>query len=289
MAVINAPRAARLRLRLMPGATYSRHADRARRAGFRDLRLVLSFDCDTREDAEVAPAVHARLSELGVTPVYAVPGALLREAADVYRAFAEDGSEFLNHGGREHTYFDAAQGRHASCFFYDEIGPDRVAQDVAEGDRAVTEVIGAKPRGFRTPHFGTYQSDAELRFLHARLQELGYRFSTSTTPYYAVSRGPVFDDFGLPEFPVSGTHSAPLEILDSWSCFAAPDRLRSPADFAREAAELARAHAAAGPGLINVYADPSHVHGEDSFFAAVEAFVEVARPCGYDDLLELVA
>ena len=121
-----AARAARLRARVDEGGWMRRQAKLARRAGIDGLYLVLSFDCDTDEDARSRSEVHERLLELGVRPVYAVPGELLGEARASTGASPKTGAEFLNHGGREHTYFDEELGRHASCFFYDEQDPDAV-------------------------------------------------------------------------------------------------------------------------------------------------------------------
>jgi hypothetical protein len=277
--------AERIRLRLEPGSYFRRHATRARRAGIDRLRFVLSFDCDRAEDAAVAEAVHERLLGMGIRAVYAVPGELLQAGAEVYGRIAASGAEFLNHGGRTHTYFDEALGRHASCFFYDQIGAEAVSADIAYGDKLVREVLGTSPRGFRVPHFGTYQQPGQLRFLHGRLAEHGYAFSTSTVPAWGLREGPVVRRFGLPELPVSGLASAPLEILDTWSCFEAPDRTRTPAEFVDEAERLAHGHATAGPGLINIYGDPSHIHERREFFDAVAAIAAVSTPSGYADVL----
>ncbi len=155
-----------VRARLRPSAIFRRYAARARAQGFGKVHFVLSLDCDTDEDIAVVWDLHARLLEIGVRPVYAVPGELLQRGEKTYRRIADTGAEFLNHGYREHTYFDPARGDYASCFFYDQQSPEIVREDVVQGDRALREVLGVVPRGFRTPHFGTYQRPAQLRHLH---------------------------------------------------------------------------------------------------------------------------
>jgi len=265
-----------------------RHARLARRAGIDRVYLVLSFDCDTADDATVVGALHERLARLGVRPTYAVPGELLRHAADTYVPLAADGGEFLNHGGVEHTYFDYDLDRHASCFFYDQLEPGRVAKDVEDGDRAVQEVLGRRADGFRAPHFGTYQRQDHLRHLHRVLQRLGYRFSTSTVPRFGFRHGPVSSRFGLPELPVTGVPSSPIEVFDTWAFFAAPDRSHTPADYLREALTLAEMLGELDAGLINVYGDPIHVHNRPEFFEAVEAWASVAEPVSYAELLDRV-
>jgi peptidoglycan/xylan/chitin deacetylase (PgdA/CDA1 family) len=210
--------------------------------------------------------------------MYAVPGALLEQGAPVYRRLAEGGAEFLNHGGASHTYYDETLGRHRSCFFYDEIGPDAVRRDIEDGQRIVESVLGVAPLGFRTPHFGTFQRPEDLLFLHGVLRDVGVRYSSSTTPLFGYRYGPVFDRFGLPEVPVTGMASAPLDILDTWGCFRAPDRTRTPDDYRAEGTAVADRLATAGAGLLNVYGDPSHVHDHEEFFATVERWLQVAEP-----------
>jgi hypothetical protein len=265
-----------------------RHARLARRVGIDRVFLVLSFDCDTTEDAAVAPEVNRRLADLGVAPTYAVPGALLRQGADTYRHLAGSDAEFLNHGGVDHTYFDEAHGRYASCFFYDDLDPDQVRRDIEEGDEIVEDVLGRRATGFRTPHFGTYQRPRQLRHLHDVLSGLDYRFSTSTTPRFGFWHGPVSRRFDLPEIPVTGTPRAPFEILDTWAFFAAPDRVHEADDYLAQAEMLAGAFKTAGAGVINVYADPIHIHDRPEFFEAVAAWTRVAEPISYTCLLDRI-
>jgi hypothetical protein len=221
--------------------------------------------------------------------VYAVPGQLLKRGADVYGRIAADGAEFINHGHREHTYFDERLGRYASSYFYDTLAPDEIRVDIEMGDRTLRDVLGIRARGYRTPHFGTYQRPRQLGYLHDVLKSIGYQFSTSTVPLYGLRYGPLFSRFGLPELPVSGTYSRPLEILDSWRCFAAPDRLHTPDDYLREAVDLADALVKAGGGILNLYADPSHVHGSDQFFEAMEHCSARAQATSYEGLLRELA
>ncbi len=268
---------------------WRRYASLARAAGLTRLYFIMSLDCDTVDDIAVARKVHARLLDLGIKPAYAVPGALLRQGAEVYRGIHASGGEFLNHGYTEHMYFDAAQGSYASCFFYDRLARDQVREDIREGDSCLREVLGIMPQGFRAPHFGTFQRPGQLRFLHGVLRELGYRFSSSTMPYYAFRCGPVFRQFGLWEIPVSGRDSSPLNILDSWSCFTAPDRTLSPGAYFREGAAMAEIHRQQGVGLLNYYVDPSHIHDQELFYQTVACWLRVAQPVNYRQFLEEAA
>ncbi|MBS1141847.1 MAG: polysaccharide deacetylase family protein [Proteobacteria bacterium] len=275
-----------LRSRYFHAGLMRRYGELARAQSCNALYLVLSFDCDTAEDIDVVGELHQRLVDIGVAPVYAVPGQLLEKGELVYRRIHESGGEFISHGYVEHTYFDHAKGRHASCFFYDQVGPEAVAQDVSAADKCLRDVLGIRPQGFRTPHFGTYQQPAQLEYLHGLLRQLSYAFSTSTTPYHAFRYGPLAPADGLVEIPVSGMGSAPLTILDSWACFAAPDRTMTSTDYLREAAGAGRNYRQAGSGILNYYADPSHIHDQAEFIRAVESWLTIAEPVNYRSLLE---
>lgn len=272
--------------KLNPDGLRDRYAALAAHAGFDQLYFVLSFDCDTADDIRVVEDVHGRLADMGAKPVYAVPGELLQRGEKVYRRLAEAGAEFINHGYTEHTYFDQQQGVHASCFFYDQLSPATVEQDIVDGDACLKSLLGVTPRGFRAPHFGTFQKPAQLRFMHSVLQRLGYAFSTSTLPVYGLRFGPVFGDFGVLELPVSGMGSSPTTLLDSWGCFVAPGRRRGPEDYRNEGKRAAEVLSKGRVGLLNYYADPSHIHDQDVFFETVAAWLSVARPVHFGELLE---
>lgn len=277
----------RLRHRLDHDGLFERYAALCRRQGLERVWLVLSFDCDTDEDARVVESVHGRLMEIGVCPVYAVPGEVLRQSPDVYGRIAATGAQFINHGNRAHTYFDPRQGHNVSSFFFDSAEPAVVQRDIVAGDRALREILGVETDGFRAPHFGTFQRPRQLRWLHQVLRsELCYRFSTSTVPLWSFRYGAVFERFGLPEVPLTGGVEAPFNILDTWGFFAAPNRSRTAADFEREATLLAETFAGLGVGVINVYGDPSHIHDRDEFFRAVERWQEIAEPSDYGRLLD---
>lgn len=265
---------------------YDRYAVLAKRAGIDRPYFILSFDCDTTDDISVAWDIHSRLLNMGVRPVYAVPGEILKKGEPVFRRILESGGEFINHGYTEHTYFDTARDRYASCFFYDELTLNAVRDDIVRGDECLREVLGITPKGFRTPHFGTFQRPHQLRFLHDTLKELGYLFSTSTTPLYAYRLGPLFRNFGVCEIPVSGMGTSPLTILDTWGCFAAPNRTLSQEDYRREGKLAGEILGNMGTGIMNYYADPSHIHESEIFFETVGQWLAVAQSVTYGELLE---
>lgn len=247
--------------------------------------FILSFDCDTEEDIDVALGVHSKLQEMGITPVYAVPGELLKKGEKIYRKIHEKGAEFINHGGCEHTYFDKEKQRHASCFFYDQQSQEDLRKDIFLGHKTLQDVLGTTANGWRTPHFGTFQKPEYITFLYSILNELDYTFSTSTSPVMAYQYGPLFKNEGIIEIPVTGIYSQPLNIMDTWAYFAAPDRTKSPSEYIKSAQHLAH-FARKCPTLINIYGDPSHIHNKPEFFEAMALLVKSAENVNYTQLLE---
>jgi hypothetical protein len=266
---------------------FRRYVGLARERAINQSYFILSFDCDTQEDSKVVWDVHTRLTDMGVKPVYMVPGMLLEQASSVYQRIARTGAEFINHGYREHTFFDQDSGRYASCFFYDRLSRKEIEEDIQAGDKALRSVLGITPAGFRTPHFGTFQKRRDIRFIHAVLKKYNYFFSSSTVPYYGFRYGPLFDLDGIKEFPLSGSWSKPLSILDSWSCFGAADRSMHEQDYLREARDISAFFSGKkAAGILNFYADPSHIAGKEEFFEAVRLWKEAGTSTTYSGFLQ---
>jgi hypothetical protein len=63
---------------------WKRHAHLARNAGLKRLFLILSFDCDTDQDAQQVMKLHKQLLAIGIRPTYAVPGEILQEHKEIF-------------------------------------------------------------------------------------------------------------------------------------------------------------------------------------------------------------
>ena len=275
----------RLIRRLPPSFLWMLFAKKNRKI-FKKSHFILSFDCDTEEDIAVALEVQAKLQDMGITPVYAVPGELLKKGETVYKKIFESGAEFINHGGRSHTYFDTIHDRHASCFFYHEQPVEILREDIIQGHQTLQDVLGFIPKGWRTPHFGTFQNTENLNFLYSTLKELQYDFSTSTVPGMAYRYGPVYKKNGLIEIPVTGIFSEPFNIMDTWAYFAAPDRMKTPNNYLKDLQHLAE-FAFRHPILINIYGDPSHIYDKPEFFESMKVLVQKSQNINYSQLIEI--
>jgi peptidoglycan/xylan/chitin deacetylase (PgdA/CDA1 family) len=257
--------------KLNPNLLYGRYGKLAKRQGLDRPYFILSFDCDTEKDAAVVEEVHNRLVGIGVHPVYAVPGELMEKHANVFKRIASTGSEFMNHGYKIHTYYDDTISDYQSCFFYDRISEDRIIEDITKGHDTHLHVLGKAPNSFRVPHFGTFQRRRQLKFLHHCLSRLGYQFSSSTEPLYAFRYGPLKDVGNrLREVPVSGCFDDPLIILDSWGFMIRKFGNRNEELYKEQMKKMVLWFTKRKlPGLLNFYADPSHVIHSNSFFEAI--------------------
>lgn len=275
--------------RVFPQLFWQWYSLQARQQGFDRLYLVLSFDCDTRQDIEAAEGLHVWLSEHNIKTTFAVPGVQLEEGAMVYRAIARLGADFINHGARSHTEWK--KDRYVSSAFYHLMSPQEVIDDIRKGHDILTRVTGRTPIGFRGPHFGRFQERWQLELIYSTIKQLGYRFATTTVPMYGLLHGPANRVAGLFEFPLSGSALAPISILDSYSYIVSPRERFVTDNYAlllMRTVERLKAWKVAG--LLNIYVDPSHVSKNDLFFDAMEYVVEQGIPSlQYPDVLAMLA
>lgn len=257
--------------RLTPGLLYERYGRLAREQGLEEAYFILSFDCDTEKDAAVVEEVHDRLLEIEIRPIYAVPGELMEKHEKSFKHIASTGSEFINHGYKIHTYYDDTLMDYRSCFFYHRISEDGIIEDITKGHDTHLHIFGKSPNSFRVPHFGTFQRQRQLKFLHHLLSRLGYQYSSSTEPLYGFRYGPLRDvGSGLKEVPVSGCFDDPLIILDSWGFMIRKFGNRNEELYKEQMEKMVRWFTERKlPGLLNFYADPSHVIHSNSFFEAM--------------------
>jgi len=278
-------RAARSALRGRTPHPFEELSAKAGALAIDDLSIVLSFDCDTPGDAIAAKDLDAQLVKRGIARSYAVPGSMLSEAAECYRALAQNGASFLNHGGLAHA--EEREDRYHAVTFYEEMSSEAVVSDMREGHRIVSDVIGVAPRGFRAPHFGSFQQPEQRRLIYDTARSLGYRFCSDTLPASGYARGPVFDVGSLYEFPLTGSVEEPNVILDSWNYLA--DRVNYrllPEFFDRFSATIDFFTKRRLPVLLNFYVDPSHVANDDYFLNSLDyALARGARFSSFEDVL----
>lgn len=277
-----------LLFRLAPSLFWRGYEQKARAAGIKELYIVLSYDCDTPEDARASLELFDWLASRAVSATFAVPGAQLLESQNEYISLKKSGADFINHGGAPHTHW--RDGRYRSITFYEQMSEDEVQADIHLGHEIIEKVLGEAPQGFRAPHFGHFQHPDQLKLIYDTLHNLEtYRFSTTTTSTMAKRYGPVMETNGLIEIPIIGSYYWPLRIFDSWRYVQDPISRAVRDDYARVFLQtlhiLTRLEL---PAVLNYYADPVHVYKNISYFKALEQAVELGvKFISYAELLKI--
>jgi hypothetical protein len=275
---------------LHPELLWKKILKQSKNIGLERLYLIVSFDCDVPEDAQVVLNIEKKLSEIGIKSSFAVPGEILLRDKTIYGELRDRGVEFLNHGYTRHTFWNEKFQRNESCFFYDQLSIETIRQDIYHGHETLVDFLSKSPFGFRTPHFGTFQKRKDLIFLYGVLSELGYRYSSSTTPYFGFRYGPVFFAQNVFELPVTGVFTRPLHIYDTWGFFDAPDRVHLPNDYVNEAKKAANFFSKQNQvGILNCYADPAVIANASEFFEAMKVLASISHSIYPNELVSTLA
>lgn len=252
-----------------PLARFSTYTRMARQVGLDRLYLFLSFDSDTDLDAAAAEELNRFLASHRIKATYAVPGAQLERAAEIYGRMARDGVEFMNHGGLPHTEW--REDRWVGITFYDSMSNEEVVADIRRGHEIVTAVTGRAPNGFRAPHFGCFRKPEQVALMHRTAAELGHGYCSTTLPELGLSNGPAFASHGLVEFPCFGSIRNPETILDSWTYLTDRVNYTLGDEYYTLFEETVNTMLDKRmPGVLTWYGDPCHVLDQAPFVRAIE-------------------
>ncbi|MHC9539563.1 MAG: polysaccharide deacetylase family protein [Vulcanimicrobiota bacterium] len=226
--------------------------------------LLLSFDCDTDDDMKALPELTRLLTYFGFSASFALCGELARSYERQTRDLIAQGYEIVNHGYSRHC----APGRNGaweSSLSYRNLTDDSIRREILDCHRMFSTVFKAQPRGFRTPHFGTFQKTEDLERIYAVLSSLGYTYSTSTCGFaypYAFHQNKRL--FEIPLTPCPWHDRTPF---DSWHIIKAPGREHRSSDLWKLFSSMVKwLEQDVKRFVINLYFDPSHVLGEPETF-----------------------
>ncbi|PCH81341.1 MAG: hypothetical protein COB90_04995 [Hyphomicrobiales bacterium] len=181
-------------------------------------RFMLSFDCDTPADIDASARLSDYFKSFGILPVIAAPADIIEMDIGLFRALVTNGQEFLNHGSKHHAAIDK-DGEIISTLSYGSLSTSEWQKDIVDADRRLRDYLHIDIKGFRTPHFGEFESRRNLIRLYKLLIKLGYSWSSSTSPLHVplTARAERWTKGQLTEFPVTGHVDRPSQIIDSWS------------------------------------------------------------------------
>lgn len=260
-----------------------------RRLGIRSNYLTISFDCDRDIDAKAAVKLADWLAARKIKATFAVPGETLLENIRDYLHVKKLGFEFMNHGYAKHMV--RLRKGFVGSSWYHEMSASEISNDIVVADRVLRSKLKVKPRGYRAPHFGLFQREAQLNLIYKCLKKLKYHYASTTTPEKALLNGSVYDVGELYEVPVSHAFDFPATILDSWTFLESPQRIYSKSDYVkqfRKTIDYFSSKQSSGY-IFNIYVDPSHVVNFPSFYKCVEyALRKGFNSVDYSGLLNLL-
>lgn len=181
-------------------------------------KFLLSFDCDTVADISAAKRLFQKFSNFNIYPLIAAPADIIEEGLETFQELAAQGAVFINHGSKHHAAVNSNNEIY-STFTYENTPEQVWQQDIIDGHHRLKNYLGVSVKGFRTPHFGEFSSPSNLKKLYKLLIDLGYNYSSSTTPIHVriARRSHKWSENKIIEFPVNGQIQQPSQIIDSWS------------------------------------------------------------------------
>jgi hypothetical protein len=171
----------------------------------------LSFDVDFFADVKVLPMLVAILDEYSIKASFAVIGMMVEQYPAEHKLLVGAGHEIVNHTYSHPNHLELTPSR-----FFDRISLEEQEEEIRRCDEVIRNVLGVKPIGFRTPHFGNQYASS----VYGILRKLGYLYSSSTVAPHTPSFGyPFKERQGIWEFPVSTCPMHPFTTFDTWHAF----------------------------------------------------------------------
>ena len=241
--------------------------------------FFLSFDCDTEENSKFYIQLLKILKKYNLKAVFAVPGFFLNKNQSLFKEIFSLGHEFMNHGYFQHTKYHKTNDYYQSYFFYNKLPHQIIEEDILRGHETLSKIIGEKNiRGFRTPHFGSFDQKKYLNQIYKIIQNLGYDYSSSSMPYKAYKEGQIYfdKDFDLYEIPLTGMLKvAPFLIFDSWTVrYTDKKKFKNLNYFEIFKSNLKYVMDLKKNFILNYYVDPRQVHSYKPFIQSLELLSE---------------
>lgn len=234
------------------------------------IYVMVSFDCDRPEDTQALGDLSSLLSQYNIPCSIAVTAALIEGYENEYKNFFSCGHELLNHGYSLHTNTNERKKIYSE-FYYHDADSTFIENEIAKAQDVYQNLLGVCPKGFRVPHFGTFQNKEKMLMLYNVLKKQGFAYSSSLMCFPMKQYGWSFSTNGIVEFPLSNRVSLPYSVVDSHTLIYTQSRLNIKNRFFKEFRKMLDvALENEQSTIINFYADPSQVTYEEQFENALE-------------------
>lgn len=209
----------------------------------------MSFDCDFSNDALAIPELVNALSSYPVKACFACVGKLIEKYPREHALLVERGHEIVNH-----SYTHPNNEVLNPNVRFNELSLEEQKNEIIRCDRAINDITGYRPTGFRTPHFGELHTDS----VYDALREAGYSYSSSTTAIYSQTGGMPYMAKGIVEFPLSSCPKHPFTAFDSWHSLSRGGSHHPGNEFIGLYEKIADIAAETG-SYVNLYFDPQDI------------------------------
>lgn len=169
--------------------------------------LTLSFDSDLREDVRRTPLLLNLLSPYSFKVSFACIGKFIEQYPKIHLEIIKKGHEILNH-----TYTHPDNEELNKNQEFNKLSIEEQKYEIEECDKICKNILNYKPIGFRVPHFGRLYSKS----IYKILEEIGYKYSSSTLATRTSNFGLPFSQDGIIEFPLSSCPDHPFATFDTW-------------------------------------------------------------------------
>ena len=133
-------------------------------------RVCLTFDLDLPKDYEKTPALLDQLSAFSFHGTFGIIGKWLERYPRVHKRMLDEGHEIMNH-----TYSHPNNEVFNPDRYFNQLSVAQQEAEVIGFEKTCHRILGYKPVGFRTPHFG----DLNTESIYGILEKRNYLYSTS--------------------------------------------------------------------------------------------------------------
>jgi len=175
--------------------------------------IAISFDCDLVEDIKSYKWLVSLLKEYNLKASFACVGAYVEKFPEEHSLLCEMGHEIMNHtySHPHHKFLNPSKR-------FNKLNDQELKMEIEKAHIIIKKTLGITPIGFRSPHFGGLHTNR----VYPILEELDYKYSSSTIASRTPSLGKPFYVNKILEIPLTPSPKYPFTCLETWGLYRAP-------------------------------------------------------------------